>query len=136
MPIFSKASAEKLATCHPKLQTVMNEVIKYEDFVVIEGHRGQEAQDKAYRDGKSKLKWPQGKHNSLPSLAVDIAPYPLDWNDTPGFHRLAQVVLETAESMGIKIRRGGDWNENGSSKDERFLDLVHFELKGIGWTEC
>ncbi|MCP1496210.1 hypothetical protein J2Y86_000917 [Pseudomonas migulae] len=131
MPQFSKVSQDRLSTCHPQLQALMNEVIKLTDILVIEGHRGQEVQDKAFREGKSKLKWPQGKHNSLPSLAVDIAPYPLDWSDTPGFHRLAKVVLETAESMGIKIRWGGDWNGNGSSKDEKFLDLVHFELKGI-----
>lgn len=129
MPQFSKVSQDRLSTCHPQLQALMNEVIRHTDILVIEGHRGQEAQDKAFREGKSKLKWPQGKHNSLPSLAVDIAPYPINWNDLPAFHRLAQVVLETAESMGIKIRWGGDWNGNGSSKDERFLDLVHFELR-------
>lgn len=89
MPILSKVSQERLATCHPRIQAVMSEVIKYEDFVVIEGHRGQEAQDKAFREGKSKLKWPQGKHNTLPSNAIDIAPYPLDWNDYLAFARLA-----------------------------------------------
>lgn len=128
MPAFSKTSLDRLATCHPKLQAVLNEVIKYEDFVVLEGHRGQEAQDKAFREGKSKLRWPHGKHNSLPSQAVDVAPYPVDWNDTHAFARLAGYIQCVADSMGIAVRWGGDWNGNGKSKDERFLDLVHFEL--------
>jgi len=128
MPAFSKTSLDRLATCHPKLQTLLNEVIKYEDFVVLEGHRGQEAQEKAFREGKSKLKWPEGKHNSLPSQAVDIAPYPVDWNDSLAFARLAGYVQAVADSIGIAVRWGGDWNSNGKSKDERFLDLVHFEL--------
>lgn len=128
MPVFSKVSLERLATCHTKIQAVMNEVIKYEDFIVIEGHRGQEAQDKAFREGKSKLKWPQGKHNTLPSNAIDIAPYPLDWNDSLAFARLAGYVQAVADAMGIAVRWGGDWDGDGKSKDERFLDLVHFEL--------
>lgn len=128
MPAFSKTSLERLATCHPKLQALMNEVIKYEDCVILCGHRGQAEQDQAFRDGKSKLKWPQGKHNTLPSNAVDIAPYPLDWNDSLAFARLAGYVQAVADSMGIAVRWGGDWNKNGKSKDERFLDLVHFEL--------
>jgi len=128
MPAFSKTSLDRLATCHPKLQAVLNEVIKYEDFVVLEGHRGQEAQDKAFREGKSKLRWPEGKHNTLPSQAVDVAPYPVDWNDSLAFASLAGYVQAVADSMGIAVRWGGDWNGNGKSKDERFLDLVHFEL--------
>lgn len=128
MPAFSKSSLDRLATCHPKLQALMNEVIKYEDCVILCGHRGQAEQDQAFRDGKSKLKWPQGKHNTLPSNAVDIAPYPLDWNDHLAFARLAGYVQAIADGMGIAVRWGGDWNGNGKSKDERFLDLVHFEL--------
>lgn len=128
MPAFSKVSQERLATCHPKLQALMNEVAKYENIFIIEGYRDQEAQDKAFREGKSKLKWPQGKHNTLPSNAIDIAPYPLDWNDSLAFARLAGYVQAVADAMGIAVRWGGDWNGNGKSKDERFLDLVHFEL--------
>lgn len=128
MPAFSKTSLDRLATCHPKIQEVMNEVIKYEDFIVIEGHRDKEAQNRAFREGKSKLDWPHGKHNTLPSNAIDIAPCPLDWNDSLAFARLAGYVQAVADSKGIRLRWGGDWDRDGQSKDERFLDLVHLEL--------
>lgn len=128
MPAFSKTSLERLATCHPKIQAVMSEVIKYEDCVILCGHRGQAEQDQAFRDGKSKLKWPNGKHNTLPSLAVDVAPYPVDWNDTHSFARLAGYIQAVADTMGIAIKWGADWDQDGKTKDERFLDFPHFEL--------
>lgn len=96
--------------------------------MILCGHRWQAEQDQAFRDGKSKLKWPQGKHNTLPSQTVDIAPYPVDWIVTHAFARLAGYIQCVADSMGIAIRWGGDWNQNGKTKDERFLDFPHFEL--------
>lgn len=128
MPAFSKVSQERLATCHPKLQAIMNKVILYVDCMIICGHRNKEDQDKAFRDGKSKLMYPHGKHNTMPSNAVDVAPYPLDWNDTHAFARLAGYIQAVADSMGIPIRWGGDWNRNGKTNDERFRDFPHFEL--------
>lgn len=128
MPAFSKTSLERLATCHPDIQEIMHEVSIHEDCLIICGHRDKEAQDKAFREGNSKLQFPHGKHNSLPSMAIDVAPYPLDWNDSLAFARLAGYILAVADSKGIPLRWGGDWNSNGKSKDERFLDLVHFEL--------
>lgn len=128
MPAFSKASQERLATCHPKLQAIMNKVILYVDCMIICGYRNKEDQDKAFREGKSKLMYPHGKHNTMPSNAVDVAPYPLDWNDTHAFARLAGYIQAVADSMGIPIRWGGDWNRNGKTNDERFRDFPHFEL--------
>lgn len=128
MPSFSKNSLKLLATCDEKLQTLMKEVIKDYDFTVICGTRGEADQDAAYKAGNSKLKFPNSKHNSNPSKAVDIAPYPIDWNNTQRFRDLAKVVLEKAEELGIKIRYGGDWNMNGK-QDDSFVDLPHFELR-------
>lgn len=56
MPVFSKASKERLSTCHPDLQRVMNEAIKITDFTVLEGHRGKAAQDAAFAAGNSKIR--------------------------------------------------------------------------------
>ena len=128
MPSFGKSSQDKLATCDPRLQKVFNEVIKYFDCTVIEGHRGEEAQNKAFAEGKSKLKYPQGKHNKTPSLAADVLPYPIDWNDTNRMRYFAGFVVGIAATMGIKIRWGGDWNQNTELKDNSFNDLPHFEL--------
>lgn len=128
MPSFGKSSQDKLATCDPRLQKVFNEVIKHFDCTVIEGHRGEEAQNKAFAEGKSKLKYPQGKHNKIPSLAADVLPYPIDWNDTNRMRYFAGFVVGIAATMGIKLRWGGDWNQNTELKDNSFNDLPHFEI--------
>jgi len=81
MPKFGKRSKERLATCDQKLQDIMNEVIKHVDCSVLEGHRSQERQDKLFEEGKTKVKYPNGRHNAIVSRAVDITPYPVDWDD-------------------------------------------------------
>lgn len=128
MPTFSALSAARLATCHQKLQDVLNEAIKQVDFTIICGHRGQEEQDEAVRLGRSKLSWPLSKHNTMPSLAVDIAPYPVDWQDTARFARLYGYIERIAHEQGVKLRWGGDWNSNWRTSDEKFLDMPHVEL--------
>lgn len=126
---FSKLSQDRLKTCHPDLQKIFNTVINFTDCTILEGHRGKEAQNKAFAEGKSKLKWPNGMHNKLPSLAVDVTPYPIDWSDAGRLHVFAGRVLQIADEYGIELRWGGDWNGDGRTSDNRFDDLVHFELK-------
>jgi peptidoglycan L-alanyl-D-glutamate endopeptidase CwlK len=129
MPRFSRKSKKRLDTCHPKLQELFNEVVKHFDCTIIEGSRGKERQDKAYADGKSKVKYPNGKHNQFPSVAVDVAPYPIDWSDRDRFHYFGGFVLGVAKQKGLNIRWGGDWNQDTQTKDNKFDDLVHFEIK-------
>lgn len=129
MPKFSEKSLTKLATCDERLQSVFNEVVKYFDCTVLEGHRGEEAQNRAYAEGKSKLRWPNGNHNSVPSKAVDVIPYPVDWSDRERMTLFAGFVLGTARQMGIKLRWGGDWDNNTQVKDNSFDDLVHFQVE-------
>ncbi len=128
MPSFSKRSQDALATCHFDLQRILEEAIKITDFTVLCGHRDKVAQMEACKTGRSKLEWPKSRHNSVPSQAVDIAPSPLNWSDRERFVYLAGVVKAVAHSLGIKLRWGGDWNENGVFSDEAFSDLPHFEL--------
>lgn len=134
MPRFSDTSFSRLSTCDLELQTLFFEVIKTFDCVVLEGHRGEEAQNEAFNSGKSKLKWPHGKHNSSPSLAVDVAPHPIDWKNVNRFYWFAGFVMATAEQlkqqgkMTRSVRFGGDWDKDYDIRDETFLDLVHFEL--------
>ncbi len=125
---FSKSSQEKLGTCHPSLQAVMRSVIAQADFAILEGHRGQKRQNAAFESGKSKLVFPHSNHNCNPSNAIDIAPYPIDWNNRERFAYLAGLVLATAKQMQIPLRWGGDWNRDGDLLDNNFDDLVHFEL--------
>jgi len=96
MPRFSTKSKSKLHTCDERLIDLFNEVVKHFDCTVIEGHRGKERQNAAYNKGNSKLKFPNGKHNKSPSIAVDVAPYPIDWNDRDRFHYFSGYVLGIA----------------------------------------
>ena len=129
MPRFSTRSKSRLNTCDEKLVKLFEEVVKGFDCTIIEGHRGQKKQDEAYNKGNSKVKFPNGKHNKSPSLAVDVAPYPIDWRDRDRFEFFAGYVLGIASQMGIKIRWGGDWDMDTKTKDNKFDDLVHFEIK-------
>lgn len=128
MPSFSEASARRLAQCDPRLQRLFNEVIKHFDCTVITGHRGKAEQEEMVRTGRSKVHWPDGKHNTVPSLAADVAPYPIDWEDRERFTLFAGFVKGLAVSMGIKIRWGGDWDGDTEVLDNGFDDLPHFEL--------
>ena len=129
MAKFGKSSRARLATCDDELQKVFNEVIKYVDCSVLEGHRGQERQDKLLLESKTKVQYPQGRHNAIPSRAADVVPYPVDWNDRERFHLFAGFVLGIARGMGINLRWGGDWNQNFEVDDNMFDDFPHFELR-------
>lgn len=131
--MLSDVSKKRLATCAEPLQQLINKVALRWPLMVLEGHRGQEAQDAAYAAGKSKLKYPHGKHNSLPSQAVDVIPTSngqIDWNDTKRICFFAGYVLATADSLGLDIRWGGDWDGDYDLRDNTFNDLVHFEIRG------
>ena len=62
---FGKKSLERLSTCNGLLQEILNEAINIMDFTVLWGHRDKEEQNKAFRDGNSKVKFPNSKHNSI-----------------------------------------------------------------------
>ena len=129
MPKFGKTSREKLSTCHEDLQKVFNEVIKHVDCSVIEGHRNSARQNLLYAEGKTKVEYPNGRHNASPSRAADVVPYPVDWSDRERFHLFAGFVIGIAQSMGVKLRWGGDWNMNFEVDDNKFDDFPHFELR-------
>lgn len=128
MNSFSGKSQERLSTCHPDLQKLFNEVIKHYDCTVVCGHRGKDEQDEAVRTGQSKLAWPHSKHNSLPSKAVDVVPFPVDWKDLNRFFFFAGIVFTVAKQMNIKVRWGGDFNSDFNFKNDRFIDMPHWEL--------
>ena len=129
MPRFGKRSKERLATCDTRLQEVFNEVIKYVDCSILEGHRDKERQNQLYIEGKTKVKYPNGRHNSSPSNAVDVTPYPVDWADRERQTLFAGFVIGIARSMGITLRWGGDWDMDFQVMDNRFDDFPHFEIK-------
>lgn len=126
---FGSRSKKQMENIHPDLKKVLNEVIKHVDCSVLEGHRSGERQDKLFEEGKTKVKYPNGRHNANPSRAVDVVPYPIDWDDRERFHLFAGFVLGIARSMGINLRWGGDWNQNFEVDDNQFDDFPHFEIR-------
>ena len=129
MPRFGKTSKKRLATCEEELQNLFKEVVKHFDCSVLVGYRGRNEQDTAFESGHSKVKWPNGKHNKKPSFAVDVAPYPIDWDDRERFIYFGGFVKGCAFRMDIPLRWGGDWDNDNQLSDNNFDDLVHFELK-------
>jgi peptidoglycan L-alanyl-D-glutamate endopeptidase CwlK len=134
MPRFSKRSINNLSECHIDLQVIFKEVINHFDCSVIEGHRLEAEQNAAFKAGKSKLKFPLSKHNSLPSMAADVVPYPINWNDTDrmryfsGFVMGIAALLKEQGKITHTVRWGGDWDKDTQTNDQRFIDLPHFEL--------
>lgn len=169
MPKFGKSSLERLETCDPRLQLVLNGVIRSFDFSVTEGHRPIAVQRKLYEIGRKKGAdgtWTKightvtnidgltvtGKHNVRPSLAADIAPYPIDYSDRgkarERFYFMMGMVRNEAEGINamlpeinqvraesglpalkpFTLRFGLDWDGDGSFDDQSFDDLPHVEI--------
>lgn len=112
MPL-GKSSKLRLSTCHSEIRRFIEAVSDgvergecpgVEEITVLCGYRGEKEQNDAFERGTSKLRWPHSKHNRLPSQAVDIAPYPVDWKDTKRFESLRVYALEVAARIGVSIR--------------------------------
>ena len=130
MPKFSYNSNEHLGSCCRQLQQLFKRVIQEYDCTIIEGHRGESTQNEYYRTGRSKLQWPNSRHNRSPSTGVDVAPYPIDWNDSRRFYHFAGYVIATAHSLDFDVTFGGDWDGDFAFSDQTFFDLVHFQYNG------
>lgn len=118
---LGKKSLNRLSTCDEKLQKLVKELSSKMEITVLCGHRGEADQEAAFKAGNSKLQYPNSKHNSLPSKAVDIAPYPIDWKDLKRFNEMCNKVESIAAKLGIKIRLGRTF---------KFVDMPHVELDG------
>ena len=139
---FSSTSKERLETCDQSLQDVFNLAIKRSpiDFGVACGERTIEEQKELYRQGRTKsgniVTNVDGvknisKHNHSPSQAVDIYAYfngKAQW-EVKHLCMIAGVVMSCADELGVSIRWGGNWNQNGEIiSDQNFQDLPHFEI--------
>jgi len=129
MPELSERSLAVLESVDERLQRVTRRVAETFPCIVLEGHRNQALQDRYYQLGTSKVTWPNSKHNRLPSLAIDLVPEPIDWNDRERFHFFAGFVLAIARELGVDLVWGGDWDSDRSVRDNSFDDLGHFELR-------
>jgi hypothetical protein len=109
---------------------MVDELLKYMDVSLAWGHRTEEEQNSLYPKYTS-VQWPDSKHNTYPSEAVDIQPYPYprtenDLRASLGY--MAGICMLIAEREGFSLKWGGDWNRNGDVTDNGFDDLFHLEL--------
>ncbi len=121
-------SRRELRECDPRLQRIMDLALVHApiDIKILEGHRSITDQLKYFEMNLTRVR--SSKHNKRPSLAVDIAPYPIDWKDWKRFYLLAGVVFAVAKRLEIPIRWGGNWDRDADLNDQEWYDLVHFEL--------
>lgn len=120
---FGKKSMERLKQCDIRLQTLCEKMLSRSafDMTVTCGHRTKEEQEKAFNEGRSKAHFGQSKHNSFPSKAVDICPYPINWDkDDIRWHKMIALAYDTSRLLGIKIRCGMFFS---------FEDYPHIELE-------
>ena len=135
---FSKRSLDKRQELHPKLQRIVDYVLRVFDISLACGHRSEADQNKVYGKGTSQLKWPESKHNSKPSRAVDAWPYPVQWPNLkriPGeyhedvrdyarsvgtWYYMGGLFKGVAVALGIKLRWGGHFKS--------IFDGPHIEL--------
>jgi len=134
---FGRRSQELLHQCDPRLQIVLNVAIKYMDFSIICAERDEAAQMEAFNKGLSNAVYGESPHNFSKSYAVDIAPYPIDWEDLERFCYLGGLMKGIAVMHNIPLTWGYDWNNNGilvkDDPAERLTDAPHFEL--TNWKE-
>ena len=125
MPKFGKRSRERMKGVDSRLINVMNELIKLMDVTIIEGLRTKERQEELVAKGASKTKF--SKH--IEGKALDLSPYPIDWENRDGLYYMGGMIRGIAQQLGYDIRYGGDWDSDGQTKDNNFDDLVHIEIK-------
>ena len=117
MPQYSRQSKDKLDTCNHRLIKIANKLIKFYDNTVVFGFRDHETQERLFKEGKSKLHFPNSGHNHYPSRAMDLQPYPYPYNkERDEFMFMRGLVYAIAHELGIKLKPTITW------------DLFHFEL--------
>ena len=111
-------SLQSLSGVHPDMVAVVKRAIEITgvDFTVIEGIRNINRQRELFKAGKSTTM--NSRH--ITGHAVDMVPWPVDWNDLERFEVMSEAMKTAAEELEIPIVWGGDWKS--------FYDAPHFEL--------
>jgi peptidoglycan L-alanyl-D-glutamate endopeptidase CwlK len=123
-------------TCHEEIVAVCREVIPIVNHMIIWGLRNKKEQNVLYPVYTTKL-WPNSRHNKVDldglSDAVDIAPWHvikphIRWEAEREFVYLAGHMMMAAVALGVKLRWGGDWDQDHDLYDRnKPFDLGHFE---------
>lgn len=131
-------SLKRLEGVHPDLVRVVHRAIALteQDFMVLEGVRTPERQAELYAQGRTKpgniVTWTlNSRHFVQPDgfgHAVDLVPWPVDWNTLSKFDAVAAAMFNAAEELGVAIRWGADWDADGNPRERGESDSPHFEV--------
>lgn len=131
-------SRANLAGVHPDLVRVVERAIELteQDFAVIEGVRTPERQRQLYAQGRTApgqvVTWTMhSRHFAGPDgygRAVDVVPWPVDWSSTAKFDAIAQAMRAAAAELGVPIRWGADWDQDGTPRERGESDSPHWEM--------
>ncbi len=142
MPVFGRRSRTQRDTCRSEIIETLDIVVIEYDIKVLEGVRSWDRQEHLFEEGRTKKGPGESKHNppKLPdgtedkdwkSDAVDVVPYPIDWNDARRFIYMAGMIIGVGRTLGHNFRWGGNWDQDQIIiDDQKFNDLVHFEYMG------
>lgn len=136
--ILGATSRARLMGVHPDLVRVVERAIKLSsvDFSVLEGLRSYARQKQLYDQGRTTpgnvVTWTMNSKHRMQGdgygHAVDLVPYPLDWNDLKKFDAIAFAMLRAAQVENVRIRWGADWDGDGKPRERGESDSPHFEL--------
>lgn len=137
--VLGKQSKERLKGVNPDLVRVVELAIKKskQDFMVLEGVRTPARQKELYAQGRTKpgqvVTWTLTSNHFVNKTtgfghAVDLVPYPVDWNDLKKFDAIAEAMFAAAKELGVRLRWGADWDQDGKRRERGESDSPHFEL--------
>ncbi len=130
---WSYSSQIKLEQVDFKLRRIVDMVRDMRDISIVTGHRDEVLQDLMFsgKPKRSHVEWPNSKHNSMPSRAIDVQPYPyVEKSLREDLSYIAGLFIAFGKAEGLPIRWGGDWDKDGETHDNKFDDLFHFEIIG------
>ena len=136
------SSMSAFLTLHPKLKSIVSELLPMMNVKIVYGIRGKALQDELYKAGKSKTPFPTSKHNrthdpSIPenlvftiSDAVDIVPINTLYSDINYLCYMQGMIKAIAIKQSIKIRQGVLWEHPNIQHNisHGFFDAAHVEL--------
>jgi len=143
---LGKRSLANLVGVHPDLVKVVKRAMEIttQDFTVTEGVRTPERQRELYAQGRTKpgnkVTWVLVSNHFKQAdgfgHAVDMPPYPIDWSNSKEniarFDAVADAMRRASIELGINIRWGADWDQDGKPREKGESDSPHFELAKKG----
>lgn len=131
-------SLARLKGVHPDLVRVVERAIAIspQDFMVLEGVRTLARQKELYAQGRTKpgpkVTWTLTSNHFVKAdgfgHAVDLVPYPVDWNALSKFDAMSKAMFAAAAELGVPLRWGADWDRDGKPRERGETDSPHFEL--------